>query len=198
VAYILVPCKSLRDGKSRLSAVLAPPEREALCRRLLREALTLALALRPADRVRVVTPDPEARAIAAALGVGAVADGGDGLNAALRRGRAAILDAGGGEAAALILPIDLPYASADAVRPALAGAADVVLAPDGERRGTNLLYLGCRALRTFPFAFGPGSFTAHRDAARHAGLALELLEDPRLAFDLDRPEDYTRWRQEGR
>jgi 2-phospho-L-lactate guanylyltransferase len=191
---ILIPCKPLREGKSRLAGVLGAAERRALCRRLLQDALRLALAVQPAASLRVLTPDPEAADIAAAQGVASIDDGGAGLNAALQRGRAAILAAGGDDAAALVLPIDLPYATADAVGAALARAGDVVLAPDGARRGTNLLYLGPRALGAFPFAFGAESFTAHRDAALRAGLDVAVVDDPRLAFDLDRPEDYARWR----
>ena len=188
--FILIPCKTLRDGKSRLAGVLSPEERHALCRRLLQNTLRVALAIEPAARIRLLTPDPEAAHIAAARGVAVIDDRGAGLNAALRRGRAAALDADGGDAAALILPIDLPYATADAMAAALARTGDVMLAPDGARRGTNLLYLGPRALRTFPFAFGAESFAAHRDAALRAGCELAVVDDPRLAFDLDRPEDY--------
>jgi 2-phospho-L-lactate/phosphoenolpyruvate guanylyltransferase len=193
--YILIPCKPLREGKSRLAGVLSAAERQALCRRLLRRSLTLALTLQPAAGVRVVTPDSDASEIAAEQGVATIDDGGVNLNDALRRGRAAILDASGGDAAALILPIDLPYATADAVGRALAGAGDVVLAPDAEMSGTNLLYLGHRAFSAFAFAFGANSFAAHRDGAIGAGLKVEVLDDPRLAFDLDRPEDYERWKR---
>lgn len=193
--YILIPCKSLSDGKSRLAAVLSAAERHALCARLLRNSLGLALALRPAGHVRVITPDPEAGAIAGEFGVGTIRDSGAGLNGALRRGRASIVEESGGDAAALILPIDLPCATADAVSRAMAQEFDVVLAPDAERRGTNLLYVGARVLRIFPFAFGPESFAAHRNWAEREGLRVQIVDDPRLSFDLDRPEDYERWQR---
>ena len=193
--YILIPCKSLTDGKSRLATILPAAERQALCRRLLRNSLALALALQSVGGVRVVTPDPEAGAIAAALGVAMIDDGGAGLNEALHRARAGILDESGGEAAVLILPIDLPYATADAVSRAIAGDFDIVVAPDSERRGTNLLYVGSRALRAFSFAFGPDSFPAHWNWAKRTGFSVETLDDPRLAFDVDRPEDYERWQR---
>jgi 2-phospho-L-lactate/phosphoenolpyruvate guanylyltransferase len=192
--HILIPCKSLSEGKSRLAPVLAPAERQALCARLLRGALALALALRPVDRVWVITPDPAARAIAGDFGVGAIDDGGLGLNEALRQGLAGLVGEIGDVATALILPIDLPYATADAVSRALMGDADVTLAPDEVRRGTNLLYLGSRALHAFRFAFGPDSFAAHQAWAQREGFRVDIIDDPRLAFDVDRPEDYERWR----
>ncbi|HUH84089.1 MAG TPA: NTP transferase domain-containing protein, partial [Stellaceae bacterium] len=142
--YILIPCKPLREGKSRLGDVLSDEDRYALCRRLLRNSLTLALELQYAAGVRILTSDPEASDLAAAHGVPTIDDGGAGLNEALRQARTGLLEATGGAATTLILPIDLPYATADAVERALEGSGDVVIAPDGERRGTNLLYLGPR------------------------------------------------------
>jgi 2-phospho-L-lactate guanylyltransferase len=194
--HILIPCKPLRDGKSRLSPVLSPAERQALCARLLRRSLALALALRPAGSIGVITPDPEARAIAAEYGVEAIDDGGSGLNEALQRGRAGLIENRDRDASALILPIDLPLATADAVARAIVRDADVALAPDEQRRGTNLLHIGSRALRGFRFAFGIDSLSAHRQWAEQAGFRVATIDDPLLAFDIDRPEDYDRWQRQ--
>jgi 2-phospho-L-lactate/phosphoenolpyruvate guanylyltransferase len=193
--HILIPCKPLRDGKSRLAPVLSPAERQALCARLLHRSLALALALRPAGNIDVITPDAAAKAIAAEYGVDAIDDGGAGLNDALQRGRDHIIEKTGEGASALILPIDLPLATADAVRRAIGGNADVALAPDEQRSGTNLLHIGRPALRTFRFAFGPDSFSAHRDWAEQAGFRVATIDDPLLAFDIDRPEDYDHWQR---
>lgn len=194
--HILIPCKPLAEGKSRLASVLSADERWRLCSVLLRNSLRLALSLPRAVDVRVVTPDPEASEIAKAHGVATIDDEGTGLNAALRRGLRVIEETVDGDAAVLILPIDLPFASADAVGRAFSAVSDVVIAPDREQRGTNLLCLGYRALSMFPLAFGTSSFAAHRDGAVGAGLTIEILDDPRLAFDLDEPEDYHRWRRQ--
>jgi 2-phospho-L-lactate guanylyltransferase len=193
--YILIPCKPLHEGKSRLAPVLSPPERQLLCARLLHRSLALALALRPAGCIGIVTPDAAATAIAAEYGIDAIDDGGAGLNEALQRGRDRIVERTGGDASALILPIDLPLATANAVTRVITGDADVAVAPDEQRSGTNLLYVGNRALRVFRFAFGPGSFPAHRRWAEHAGFRVATIDDPLLAFDIDRPEDYDRWQR---
>jgi 2-phospho-L-lactate guanylyltransferase len=193
--YVLVPCKALRHGKSRLAPVLSPAEREALCAELLERTLGLALALVPAARVRIVTADAAARSMALAQGIAAIADGGGGLNAALSQGRDALLEETAARAA-LILPIDLPGATADAIARATDTAAEIAIAPDEDRQGTNLLFLSGRALGAFRFAFGPGSYQRHRRAAEDAGFRLATIEDPRLAFDIDRPEDWRRWRRD--
>jgi 2-phospho-L-lactate/phosphoenolpyruvate guanylyltransferase len=191
---ILIPCKPLGEGKSRLAPILSPAERRALCETLLTRALGLALALRPAGSIRLITPDREAAALAHEVGIAAIDDGGTGLNEALARGRASIM-AGDDGAAALILPIDLPYATADAIAGVLARDADIALVPDAVRRGTNVLFVGPRALSRFVFAFGLDSFAAHRHWAEGEGLRAAIIEDPALAFDIDRPEDYRRWQQ---
>jgi 2-phospho-L-lactate/phosphoenolpyruvate guanylyltransferase len=190
---ILVPCKALRQGKSRLAAVLSPAERRDFCASLLERTLSLALALTPAARIAVVTADDEARAIAASRGIAALDDGGFGLNEALGAARDAVLRTEGFESGLLILPIDLPCASAAAIARAADTAAEVAIAPDERKEGTNLLCLAGRARASFRFAFGPGSYERHRRAAAAAGLRVATIEDPNLAFDIDRPEDWRRW-----
>lgn len=193
--HILIPCKSMRQGKSRLAAVLSPRERQELCAHLLERTLRLALALAPAVSIRIITPDPEARTIAASFGVDALEDAGTGLNDALRTAREAILCEAGEDGSALILPIDLPCATVAAIRRATSSAADVAISPDEDHQGTNLLFLVGRALGAFAFAFGPGSYSRHRRAAEHAGFRVAIVEDPLLAFDVDRPEDWRRWQR---
>ena len=42
---------------------------------------------------------------------------------------------------------------------------------------------------SFPFAYGPGSFRRHLAGARAAGLAVRVVRDPLLGFDVDLPSD---------
>jgi 2-phospho-L-lactate/phosphoenolpyruvate guanylyltransferase len=192
--YFLIPCKSLRHGKSRLAPIVSSADRRLLCARLLRNSLALALALQPVDKVSVITSDPEAKAIAEKHGVGTIDDGGTCLNEALRRGRASMIGQRDGDKAVIILPIDLAYATTGAIARAIRPDLDVALVPDEGHQGTNLLYIGPRAWPAFPFAFGPNSFLAHRSWAEQAGFRVAIIEEPLLAFDIDWPEDYVRWR----
>ena len=63
----------------------------------------------------------------------------------------------------------------------------VTLVPDRRDDGTNVLRLpaGC----DFHFAYGPGSFRAHRAEAARLGLPVRVLRDPDLAYDVDWPAD---------
>jgi 2-phospho-L-lactate guanylyltransferase len=192
---ILIPCKDLDRGKSRLAACLTPRSRRALCEFFLCRTLDVATATVSPAHVRVVTSDPRVRAIAGDYGVGVIADREGDLNGALECGRRRIL-ADIGDCAGLVLPIDLPLAT-PATLGAIAGAPqDVVIVPDEAMEGTNVLRLGPRALPRFRFAFGPHSYAAHCAVARAAGFEVRTVSAPSLAFDVDGPEQYRRWAPE--
>ncbi len=193
--HLLIPCKGLAAGKSRLAPVLDDAARAALCAGLLRQTLACALMLVPAAACRLVSSDRGAVALAADVGVSALRDRGVGLNAALAEARS-VLRRADREAALLVLPIDLPRATAAALARLVATPGEVVAAPDRHGRGTNALYLSPIAAGLIEFRFGSGSFAAHRAAAESAGLRFAACADPDLAFDLDEPEDLAAWRRE--
>lgn len=188
---VLIPCKPLSEGKSRLSQLLTPRARYELCAALLRQTLELAQQLTEPQRIVLVTADEGAAAGARALGIVVVADSANDLNGALELGRDRIRRDQFGADGLIVLPIDLPLADETAITKAL-GSGDVTLAADSHRSGTNLLALRGEAARHFPFSFGANSFVRHRESARRAGYSLTEIDDPLLAFDLDAPEDYLR------
>ncbi|MEZ5785647.1 MAG: 2-phospho-L-lactate guanylyltransferase [Xanthobacteraceae bacterium] len=192
-AIILIPCKTLRDGKSRLSACLDHAARHDLCRSLLERTLRCAASVVRSDQVRIVSADPEAVAMARQHAVGAIADPGFGLNAALEYARARLRTGMRTDPDLLVLPIDLPFVTPQCIADVLACPGKCVIAPDQHGTGTNLLYLRSLASPAFPFAFGAGSFAAHLARARSHALTVDIVRDWRLAFDLDAPADYERW-----
>jgi len=196
--HILIPFKSLDAGKSRLSPCLDRDRRRALCEWLLAQTLERASKLEAPEHIKVVTADRRAIAIAARYDVGGLPDFGGGLNAALEDGRAAVLSELEHDESLLILPIDLPYASIEAIGQVLSHPADIVIAPDESGTGTNLLLLRRAALRRLSFAYGPGSYAAHHAAARALALTIETVTDRRIAFDLDEPQHYVAWRAQER
>lgn len=185
---ILIPCKNLDRGKSRLAGCLSARSRRALCEFFL--CRTLDIATRVCGRVYVVTADPRVAAIAAEYGAGTIADGDTDLNGALACGRAHVL-AEFGDCAGLVLPIDLPRATPAAL--ARICAAPDVIVPDEDRDGTNVLALAPGPFRAFSFAYGPRSFAAHRCEAHARGTAIRIAEDPALMFDVDTPAQFERW-----
>ena len=71
----------------------------------------------------------------------------------------------------------------------------MVISPDGARSGTNALLI--HPPDVLPFAFGPGSFEAHLEAAHERGLDLKVCERSHLAFDLDTAGDLARLKKSG-
>lgn len=190
--FVLIPCKTLAEGKSRLGADVDAPTRAALCESFLRRTLATARSLVSAQRVRLVTGDPKAADIAQEHGVSVITEQRPGLNEALDLARN-VLVATGRASQALILPIDLPLATEATLALPLAAAEDVVVVPDEEDEGTNLLALRSHALRSFQFSFGPASFAKHIAGAKLAGQSVKIICDAELRFDVDRPDQFRRW-----
>jgi 2-phospho-L-lactate/phosphoenolpyruvate guanylyltransferase len=195
MTVVLIPCKNLDRGKSRLAGCLTPRSRRALCEFFLCRTLDVATQAVTPRQVRVVTSDPRVDTIARDYGVAVILDGGGGLNAALEHGRRHVLAEGAGQAG-LVLPIDLPLATPAEIGKVAASTGEVVIVPDEAMAGTNVLWLGPRAFRQFRFSFGARSYAAHCAAARAAGFEAMTAEAPNLAFDVDRPEQYRRWAPE--
>lgn len=185
----IVPVRSLADGKRRLAGVMEDAQRAALNERFLVHALGLAAAL-PGPTI-LVSPDPAVAAHPAAGKTIRVFDPGRGLNAAIEAGRERARREG--VERIVVLPSDLPTARREDVQ-ALAGAAGTVaVAPDRRRQGTNGLSVA--AGLDFAFRFGAGSFTAHLAEAERLGVTPDVIENPRLALDIDTPEDWRHWRE---
>jgi 2-phospho-L-lactate/phosphoenolpyruvate guanylyltransferase len=194
--HIVVPCKSLAEGKSRLSPILGRSARKIICARFLSHTLEVALSLVPADRCHVVVGDKDADSIVSTSGAAVIADPGLGLNVALSAARDQIFHDSAEDLAILVLPIDLPFVDNGALCAFMGSKADVVIAPDRQGSGTNALFIRARALHRFAFRFGPGSFFQHHESAMAAGFMVAVHQDPRLSFDVDNPSDY-RERQHG-
>jgi len=189
---IIVPCKGLSAGKSRLRECLGSHDRRELCEWLLVSTLRVADKLVGARRVHVVTSDAEADAIVRRHGMRCIGDPSFGLNEALDVARTTLLAEG--RASLMVLPTDLPYVDAQALASVAACVGDMVIASDEHGSGTNILFLRDAAARTMPFAFGDGSFAAHLTGARTLGLSSQIVRDWRLAFDIDQPAQYVQWR----
>ncbi len=196
--HVVVPVRTLSGGKARLGEALDAEERQGLIAGMLRDELAVLGAWGVAAAIHVVSPDPEVAPIAEAAGAHALAQVSEGLNEAIRDGRAAAM--GAGATAILILPADLPILdvpaldrlldSADAAMAAGTGAPLVVIAAADARDGTNALLLSPPGI--IEPHFGSGSLEAHLRAARDAHATVQLVVDPVVGFDLDTPADLVR------
>ncbi len=186
----IIPVKSLREGKGRLSTVLGAAERNALNIELLDHMLSVTAAFPGASRTIVVSPDQDVLDRAEAAGAQSLLDTAGDLNAALDR--AACHAADDGADGILIVPVDLPQSRPGDLLALASCGHGVAIAPDRRGIGTNALYVA--PPDALPFRFGDNSFLAHLAVARDAGLSAEILTLPNLAFDIDTPDDYREWR----
>jgi len=189
----IIPVGTLAGAKSRLGESLDAEEREDLVGGLLARTVVAALAVDLLDDVLVVSPDRDVLRRAADLGARTLRQRSEGLNAGLAEARSDVV-AGGAEAI-LVLPIDLPFVTSEAIAVVLepldplahtGQTRTVVIVTDRHGTGTNALAL--RPPAVIDFAFGHGSRRAHRAAAEAAGATLIELDGP-LTVDLDTPDD---------
>jgi 2-phospho-L-lactate/phosphoenolpyruvate guanylyltransferase len=186
--HVLVPIKRLDTCKQRLSGVLDAGQRRVLMLALLEDALGQAFGARRMTAVSVVTEDPLAIQVAAALGAPALADGGLEWNAGLRHALELLGPAPDG---VLFLSADLPTLVADDIDAMIdACPARGIAIGRAHDQGTNALAL--RPAGAIVPAFGsPHSSAVHAALARTAGVDAVLIDRPGLALDLDTPDDLT-------
>lgn len=177
-AAVVVPVKAFTQAKVRLSPTLEPATRAELARTM---AARVLRAARPLP-VLVVCDDEEVRAWAERQGAEALWTPGLGLNGAVETGIAHL--ARRGIERAVVAHADLPLATELAWVAAFDG---VTLVPDRHRDGTNVASVPTDV--GFCFAYGFGSFSAHRTEAARLGLTTRLVADERLGWDVDVPAD---------
>lgn len=175
---VVVPLRSFSRAKERLADLVDDHHRVELVRAMAERVIKAAHP----TAVFVVTDDPEVTVWAREQGASVVPDPGQGLDGAARAGVDAASKAGHRRAA--LVHGDLPLATD--LTPVLGGDG-VRLVPDRRGDGTNVVAVPTDS--HFAFAYGPGSFERHRQEAERCGLAVEVIVDPSLAFDLDVPHD---------
>jgi len=192
--WAVIPAKRFGRAKTRLGATLLAGERRELAQTLFERVLAACRGCSELCATLVATDGDDVAALAARRGARVVRD-----REPAAASLAAVVDGAlavarsGGATHALVVMADLPRVEARDVRELLALMRDagVVLAPDVQRRGTSALGVELAlGLRT---AFGSGeSLQRHLRAAEQLGAHRRLLYNPRLALDLDVPEDLDR------
>lgn len=188
---ILIPVKSTARAKGRLGSLLDQPTRQQLSLHMLEDVLS---AVMPAagslvEAVYVTTSDPDAMAMARRYGATV-------LEEQEQRSESYSVDAASracaarGVEALLTIPADVPAIRTEDVAAVLREATSeraVVLVPARDDKGTNALWR--RPPEAIPSRFGYDSFRKHQAEAEARRLAWTALRLPRLAVDIDEPED---------
>jgi len=194
--WALIPIKGFERGKSRLSEVLAAPERARLARELFEHVVRVLRESAVIDEIAVVSDSMEARQHAERLGVIALADAAD------TDGLADVVDEAlrdlsrRGASSVMICMGDLPNLTVQDIASVarLLDESDVVLVPDLSQQGTNVIAL--KSPTILPSCLGhEDSLLRHKAQARQLGLTVGIQLSSGIGFDVDRPSDLARLRR---
>ena len=189
---ILIPVKSTARAKARLAALLDQPARQQLSLAMLEDVL---VAVMPAtgslvDGVFVATSDPDATRIARASGATVLTEP-EQRSESHSVDTASLLLAEQGMEAVLTIPADIPAVHTEDIAAILSATGEsdlaVLLVPSRDENGTNAIWR--RSPHAIPSRFGFDSFRKHQGEAEARGLRWGILRVPRLAVDIDEPED---------
>ena len=177
---VVIPVRAFNTGKLRLASRLTPDARAELAQRWATQVAHAAAG----HLTVVVSSDDHVEGWARGRGLAVLPDPGS-LDAAADAGRAWLT--ANGCSRVVVSHADLPRARSFA--PVLSDGSQpvVVLVPCHRDDGTPVLSIP--ATIRFPFAYGPGSFRRHAALARRLGLAVRVVRDAGLGFDVDTPED---------
>ncbi len=190
---LAVPVKSLSEAKSRLSSTLSPLERGALTLAMFEDVLDAAVGV-TGWMTWVVSSDEAVNEIASRRRVRAIFEERPPLARAVRQVEREAVEAGVDALAVLLA--DTPLVTTEALVSALHTLGPVVLAPDADELGTNLLVR--RPPRVIAARFGFESFRKHIETAAGAGVPAAVVRLAELGFDLDVPGDILTLLRSGR
>ncbi len=187
--FILIPVKDLTRAKQRLAALMTQKERTQLAWAMLENTFAAAAQVRTVDRIAVITLYPPAIELAKKFGMEVLLE-------TEQISESASVDFGShevaklGAEAVLRLPIDLPLITAADIETLLAAdqaEPSVVIVPSRDGTGTNAILR--RPPTLLPSHFGTGSLAKHTKEAENLNAACKLIDLPRIALDIDEPED---------
>ncbi len=193
----LIPVKGFTGAKQRLASLLSAPEREVLAEAMLRDVLGQVILARGIEAVFVVTADTRVAQLASSLGARVIREHEErGETEAVALALAEMKECG--VQAALVIPGDIPLLRSDDIEFVLEQVSSEIsvsplalVVPSHDRMGTNALLL-------FPpdviqLRFGYDSFSYHLSEVAAKGLSPRVLENERIALDIDTPEDLERF-----
>jgi 2-phospho-L-lactate/phosphoenolpyruvate guanylyltransferase len=186
--WAIVPAKRFSQAKARLAPVLTRSERAQLARVMLHDVMTVLSSVEEFAGIVVVSGDPFVAEVLRPFGARLVHDGCEaGVNEAVRQGLSALTAER--RAGAVIIPGDVPFVTPGEVQTILRAMKErpVVLTPALRDGGTNCLAMADPS--AIEPCFGEGSFIAHREAARRAGIECEVCRLDGLGHDIDCPDD---------
>ena len=196
---ILIPMRSLNEGKTRLSNLLSPNKREKLIKLLFMQLLKKLKTLKDQfplifSDILVITPCEEVEKISKDFHVHILREQNlDGLNSAVNKGicwsSENLYDS------SLILPGDIIDPETEDIKKILEigkkSRDSMVICPSTDF-GTNALFLSLPT--RFNFKFGPNSFFKHQKEAENISIRSIIAPVDSLKDDLDTGKDLEKFK----
>jgi len=186
---LLIPIKDPANAKTRLAGLLSADERRRLAWAMFEDVSRAVDAATKVDRVVLVTSYGPALKSARQLGW-------DVLVEESQQSESASVDwasralAERGFDVVMRLPADLPLVRSQDIDELLSinlRAPAALLVPSREGTGTNAIIRTPPAL--FPSRFGPNSLALHKEEAARVGVRCVVVNNSRIALDIDEPAD---------
>lgn len=186
---VLIPIKEPARAKQRLALILSPEEREKLVWSMWEDVARALSASRSAHQIAIATSNVRSAAYAREQGWRVIEETRQ-ISHSHSVDRASALLKHEGFSSVLQLPADIPLLRAEDVDELISTRSDsplAVVVPSRDGAGTNALLR--HPPDAFPSRFGDQSFFLHREAAQQARVECKVIENPRIALDLDDPAD---------
>ena len=187
--FVIVPVKDLSKAKERLSAVLPQSERTTLAYAMLEDVLTALKNSKLPDRKFIVTLDTKAIEIAKGLDIEVIEETEqNGESASVDYASLVCMDMGA--TSVLVIPGDAPLITSEDIDFILEREKEdpsIIFVPARDKLGTNAFLR--KPPNAIPSMFGHDSFNKHKAEADRCGIPHESFENPRIALDIDNPDD---------
>ena len=196
-SWSVVPIKSFKRPKSRLNDSLSLEERRDLVKTMFIGVVDSLRISKIFKERYVVTEDKEVIKFARQYGVKGLLQKKPGLNQGVTE--IAILAKKKNVKNLLIIHGDIPRVDSKIIRLIFNKHRKLLkkykkgltISPDLEGEGSNCLI--CSPPDIIKFRYGPGSCTAHLEAAYEAEIKAQIYSSKKLGMDLDRDEDLVKF-----
>jgi len=195
---LLIPVKVPTYAKTRLAGLLSEDERRRLAWSMFEDVSRAATMARKPERVVIVTSYGPAIEYARSLGWDILVEGSQTSESASIDWASRVLSKQGFDSV-MRLPADLPLVTAEDIDSLLSielKSPGALLVPSRDGTGTNAIIRTPPAL--FPSRFGPNSLALHRQEAEHVGVECLIVDNIRIALDIDDPADVELLLERGR
>ncbi|HXI91479.1 MAG TPA: 2-phospho-L-lactate guanylyltransferase [Blastocatellia bacterium] len=194
---LLIPVKDPRFAKTRLAGLLSEEERRRLAWAMFEDVSGAIVSARKPDRVVMVSSFTPAIERARELGWDVLIEESQTSESASVDWASRILSERAFDTV-MRLPADLPLVRAEDIDELLSielASPGALLVPSREGTGTNAIIRTPAAL--FPSRFGPNSLALHKQEAARVGVECVIVNNARIALDIDEPVDVELLLEEG-